>query len=92
MNRGYRSFLQSSNRGPQEENEIAADLVQTKANEVGQEAANVVDDNKATSVGGKAVEEVRELGEKAADKISVTNMGDKVEESEKKWSYMYYAD
>lgn len=87
MNRGLRTFLTSGATGPPEENEIMADHVQTKANEVGQKAKNVVDDNVATRAGGKAMEEVRELGSKAASqKIKETNMGDKVDESEQRWT------
>ena len=64
-----------------------ADLVQTRANEVGQKANNTVDDNVATKAGGNAIEEARETGPKAVEaQIKETNMGDKVEESEKRWS------
>ena len=87
MNRGLRSVLLPGARGPPEENEIMADRVQTTANEIGQKASNTVDDNVATKAGGKAVEEVREIGPHAAEaKIQETNMGNKVEESEQRWS------
>ena len=87
MNRGLRSVLMSGARGPPEENEIMADLVQTTANEVGQKANNTVDDNAVTKAGGKAIEEAREMGPKAAEaKIKETNMGDKLEVSENRWS------
>ena len=72
---------------PPEENEVLADRVQTRANEVAQkQPGTVVDDNKATRAGGQAVAEVKEKGVAEVErKIRETNMGDSLEEAEEKW-------
>lgn len=86
MNRGMRTLLSPGAVGPQDENEIVADRVQTKANEIGQEAKNTVDDNEATRAAGSAAREVREIGDETArQKIKDTNMGDKAKEAGERW-------
>jgi hypothetical protein len=75
-----------SNRSGEEKGKLS-DQVQTKANEIGQNANNVVDDNKVTAAGGDVVGTAKELGAgKCGVDVKETNMGNSIDKAEERWS------